>query len=386
MSFSLFKLKKQNSVSGFVPSSFLSSTTSVRSSYNLKQNNIIKPIFGVASPEEDAGESNEKVDRKPQTGHIVTIDFILKDEGNTLFDSGSDISFALNKGNYVKDLHELVSKLSVGESIFGEEIDAGYGPKREEMIANISKEQSLASGIDYDVIQIGTELLMANGLSCIVTEKNENEFTIDANPPLAGKTYGLESLTLKKIENGPEEYKYIYQPSSDIEEVDGNEKSVFEVATFALGCFWGGELAFMRQPGVVSTMVGYTQGEKEDPSYEEVCSGSTGHTEGIQIVYNPQEVSFDELVELAMERLGDSKFKLNQVGNDRGTQYRHGIYYHNDSQKEVAQSAIFTIPNCVTECKPATVFYPAEEYHQQYLLKGGQSAKKNDKETIRCYG
>lgn len=142
----------------------------------------------------------------------------------------------------------------------------------------------------------------------------------------------------------------------------------------------------MRQPGVVSTMVGYTQGEKEDPSYEEVCSGSTGHTEGIQIVYNPQEVSFDELVELAMERLGDSKFKLNQVGNDRGTQYRHGIYYHNDSQKEVAQSAIFTIPNCVTECKSATVFYPAEEYHQQYLLKGGQSAKKNDKETIRCYG
>merc|ERR1711976_144731 len=146
------------------------------------------------------------------------------------------------------------------------------------------------------------------------------------------------------------------------------------------GCFWGGELEYMRVPGVVATAVGYTQGEKIDPSYKEVCSGTTGHTEAIQVVYNPDTVSYETLVSIGLERLGDSRTLLNQVGNDRGTQYRHGVYYHNDEQKEIAQKVISSYGELfVTECEEASVFYKAEDYHHQYLLKGGQSASKKCK-------
>mgnify|MGYP001107625934 FL=1 len=145
-------------------------------------------------------------------------------------------------------------------------------------------------------------------------------------------------------------------------------------------------------PGVISTHVGYTQGHKESPTYEEVCTGTTGHTEAIRIVYDPNVVSYKSLVQLGLDRLGDNIYLLNQVGNDRGTQYRHGIYYHNDDQKRVADDLLNERRRSagerevMSELKKAQTFYMAEEYHQQYLLKGGQSAKKGADESIRCYG
>ena len=146
-------------------------------------------------------------------------------------------------------------------------------------------------------------------------------------------------------------------------------------------------MEYQRVTGVVGTAVGYTQGQKDDPTYEEVCSGTTGHTEAIQVVFDPSVVSYEDLLQVGLERLGESKFLMNQVGNDRGTQYRHGIYYHNDEQKEIAKSTIASYgEKCVTECIKAVRFYKAEDYHQQYLLKGGQNARKDAKETIRCYG
>eukprot|EP00549_Striatella_unipunctata_P023929 CAMPEP_0118720694 /NCGR_PEP_ID=MMETSP0800-20121206/30257_1 /TAXON_ID=210618 ORGANISM="Striatella unipunctata, Strain CCMP2910" /NCGR_SAMPLE_ID=MMETSP0800 /ASSEMBLY_ACC=CAM_ASM_000638 /LENGTH=144 /DNA_ID=CAMNT_0006628371 /DNA_START=101 /DNA_END=535 /DNA_ORIENTATION=- len=139
---------------------------------------------------------------------------------------------------------------------------------------------------------------------------------------------------------------------------------------------------------VVGTKVGYTQGSMINPSYEQVCSGTTGHTEAIMVVYDSTIVSYERLLQLGMERLGDSKNLLNQVGNDKGTQYRHGIYYHNDEQKEIAERIVASYgKECKTEVLPSTNFYDAEDYHQQYLLKGGQSAKKGDDlNNIRCYG
>lgn len=105
------------------------------------------------------------------------------------------------------------------------------------------------------------------------------------------------------------------------------------------------------------------------------------------IKFDPDVVSYDRLVHLAMDRLGENKFLLNQVGNDKGTQYRHGIYYHTDAQKEIATKIVEKFGDkCMTECLPAVKFWDAEDYHQQYLLKGGQSAKKKDKSVIRCYG
>lgn len=137
-------------------------------------------------------------------------------------------------------------------------------------------------------------------------------------------------------------------------------------------------------------MLDIPRAKKENPTYEEVCTGTTGHTEAIRVIYDPNVVSYKSLVQLGLDRLGGDIYKLNQVGNDRGTQYRHGIYYHNEEQKKVAEELLNQLSDdtkeVFTEVKEAKVFYMAEDYHQQYLLKGGQSAKKGASETIRCYG
>jgi len=162
-----------------------------------------------------------------------------------------------------------------------------------------------------------------------------------------------------------------------------------ETATFAAGCFWGVQLAFQRVPGVVSTMVGYTAGEKLHPTYREVCSGSTGHTEGVQMLYNPAVVSYKELLMVLFDRMDPTT--LNRQGNDRGTQYRSGVYYHSEDQKKIALDFIKEIQpkyadKIVVEVKPATKFWPAEDYHQKYLEKGSQKAAKGCLEPIKCYG
>ncbi|KAG1674721.1 hypothetical protein FOA52_013556 [Chlamydomonas sp. UWO 241] len=176
-----------------------------------------------------------------------------------------------------------------------------------------------------------------------------------------------------------------------------------KLATFAGGCFWGIELAYQRVPGVTATSVGYTQGQKLNPTYEEVCSGSTGHTEAIQCTFDEKECTYDQLLDLFFDRVDPTS--LNRQGNDRGTQYRSGIYYHDDAQKAVAIARVaeineklqsgawgkFTGSKCVVEVLPAGDYYLAEKYHQQYLSKGGrggqsQSAAKNCTDKIRCYG
>ncbi len=256
-------------------------------------------------------------------------------------------------------------------------MDAGYGEKREDMIAVVPIE---SSGIGKGDVKIGTELFLSNGLQCRVVNVDEDEgtFTIDANHPLAGASYEA-TVTLDGFEKGPSERQFGYNP-------ERVPDSKFDVLTIALGCFWGGELEYMRVDGVVGTAVGYTQGHKVDPTYQEVCSGTTGHTEAIQVVFDPSIVSYEELVKIGMERLGDSRKLVNQVGNDQGTQYRHGVYYHTFEQMTLAQSVIGSFDKCVSEIMEATKFYKAEDYHQQYLLKGGQSAKKDAQDTIRCYG
>lgn len=162
-----------------------------------------------------------------------------------------------------------------------------------------------------------------------------------------------------------------------------------EQATFAAGCFWGLELAFQRVPGVVSTRVGYTQGYTHSPSYEEVCSGTTGHTEAVQVTFNPVAVSYPELLDVFWDRLDPTT--KNRQGNDVGTQYRSGIYFHSEIQKQsalasrAAEQLKYERP-IVTEILPSSEFYPAEDYHQQYLSKGGQCPNKGDLSPIRCYG
>lgn len=151
-----------------------------------------------------------------------------------------------------------------------------------------------------------------------------------------------------------------------------------EKATFAAGCFWAVEAAFRQLKGVAATTVGYTGGTLKDPSYEDVCTGRTGHAEVVQVEFDPEQVSYDELLDTFWSNHNPTT--LNRQGPDVGTQYRSAIFYHSPAQQQAAEaskqrlatSGRFQRP-IVTEIKPAQDFYRAEEYHQQYLEKRGQT-------------
>lgn len=144
------------------------------------------------------------------------------------------------------------------------------------------------------------------------------------------------------------------------------------VATFAGGCFWCTESEFRPLPGVLFIVVGYTGGHTEQPTYEDVSTGQTGHAEAMEIYFDPAKVSYEALVEHFLMRAHDPT-ELNRQWVDAGTQYRSGIYYHDAEQQRVAQGVIQRLTDThyfkkpiVTEVKPAGVFWPAEEYHQNY--------------------
>lgn len=150
----------------------------------------------------------------------------------------------------------------------------------------------------------------------------------------------------------------------------------FETAVFALGCFWGAERKFWQQPGVWATAVGYVAGHTPNPTYEEVCSGNTGHTEAVLVVYDPAVVSYGELLKLFFES-HDPTQGMRQ-GNDVGTQYRSGIYVTSPEQRAEAEAAKAAygpalkargFPAITTEIADLGPFYFAEGYHQQYLAK-----------------
>lgn len=323
--------------------------------------------------------SSAKGEDKPK---IITISYDLTPQENyvpiPLFEhTGKGTSILLNGGNYLPAFHTLLADAKVGDSFTKVEMDAGWGSKRDDLIADIPIAN--LAGMDTSKIKVGVELMLANGMECRVVHVDDEKITIDANPPLAGASF-LADLSVEGVEDGPMLEGLIFGE-------DFKFDSKYEVLTIALGCFWGGELEYMRIDGVVGTSVGYTQGEYENPTYKQVCSGTTGHTEAIQVVYNSDIVSYEELVKVGLERLNESRYLLNQVGNDRGTQYRHGVYYYNEEQKEICEKVVKSYgEKCVTETKPATIYYKAEDYHQQYLFKGGQSARKDAKEPIRCYG
>jgi len=144
-------------------------------------------------------------------------------------------------------------------------------------------------------------------------------------------------------------------------------------AIFAAGCFWGVEERFLSTPGVLDTQVGYSGGGKEDPTYQEVCTGSTGHAEVVEVRYDPDQVSFDQL--LLVFWTGHDPTQLNRQGPDVGTQYRSAIFYLTSEQKDLATKSKAMVEaklskKLATEITPAGPFYPAEEYHQNYIRKG----------------
>jgi peptide-methionine (S)-S-oxide reductase len=165
-----------------------------------------------------------------------------------------------------------------------------------------------------------------------------------------------------------------------------------QFAQFGAGCFWGVELALQRVPGVTKTEVGYSQGFLHNPTYEDICSGTTNHSEVVRVQYDIKEGSFEALLDVFWTRHDPTT--LNRQGNDVGTQYRSGIYFYTPEQEQAAleskerQQKLLN-RSIVTEVLPAKKFYRAEEYHQQYLAKGGrfgfkQSTEKGCNDPIRC--
>lgn len=140
-----------------------------------------------------------------------------------------------------------------------------------------------------------------------------------------------------------------------------------ETATLAGGCFWCTEAIFQRLKGVTSVMPGYAGGTVANPTYEQVCSGQTGHAEAIQITFDAKLISFEQLLDVFFH-LHDPT-SLNRQGNDVGSQYRSAIFYHDDNQKRIAQKLKNEIKGAVTELVPFTNFYEAENYHQNYFNK-----------------
>lgn len=150
-----------------------------------------------------------------------------------------------------------------------------------------------------------------------------------------------------------------------------------EVATLAGGCFWCLEPAYDELRGVVDVVSGYSGGTVPDPSYEAVCAGTTGHAEVVQVTFDPEEVSFREILEVFFT-LHDPT-TLNRQGNDVGTQYRSAVFYHSPEQKATAEEVIAELERekvwddpIVTEVAPFTEFYPAEAYHQEYFRRNPQ--------------
>ena len=175
---------------------------------------------------------------------------------------------------------------------------------------------------------------------------------------------------------------------ADTAQTVGNKSRRMEKAAFAGGCFWCMQYSFDKVKGVVSTTVGYTGGIKKNPTYEEISSGTTGHTESIEILYDPSEITYSEILDEYWKNIDPTT--PNRQFVDSGTQYRTAIFYHNQEQKRLAEESKAKLgrsgrfkKSIVTEIVPASVFYKAEEYHQKYYQKNSADYKTYSRNSGR---
>ena len=173
--------------------------------------------------------------------------------------------------------------------------------------------------------------------------------------------------------------------------IQGPHPDGTELATFGMGCFWGAEKLFWQTPGIVSTSVGYAGGFTPNPTYEEVCSGRTGHAEVVQVAFDPRRIGYEEVLKLFWEN-HDPTQGMRQ-GSDRGTQYRSAIYTHSDDQRRAAEASRDAYQaeltragfgQITTEIADAPTYYFAEDYHQQYLAKNPNGYCPDHSTGVAC--
>lgn len=321
---------------------------------------------------------------RARSGDCVKIDLNMVPENGyvpeSLFDTKGIVHIIIGWGDALPGLHELLIDRAVGESVVDVSIDAGWGERRDDLIFNVPR-QKLRRFTKTDTFSVGDRIQLSSDQDVIVTEIDKDFVTVDANHPLSGTSYKC-SFTVLQIDPLPS--SFAFREINDTELRD----SPYETASFALGCFWGAQLAFDRLPGVIGTRVGYSQGlAGTRPTYEEVCQGTTKHRETVLVVYDPFIIKYETLIRLALERLSitTSPLELHRMFEPQHMQYQHGCFYHTSQQREIAERELAG-NKFGMEVLAATTFFDAEEEHQKYLYKGGQSQRKEAREDIRCFG
>ena len=188
-------------------------------------------------------------------------------------------------------------------------------------------------------------------------------------PPPTGERHCLNSVSLSFVEDG--------------KDVPVASRPALETAYFAGGCFWGIEHYYQKGPGVIDAASGYMNGDTENPTYKDVCTTDSGHAEAVRVLYDPSVITYEQLL-MAFFMMHDPT-QLNRQGPDRGTQYRSGIYTVDEGQLEAARAMVKRLEDSkafpgtiVTEIEPAQRFYPAEEFHQDYIETTGRACHVQD--------